>query len=208
MTTATSSKKLTAQEIASAMSAAGWPASQIPTGVAVAFAESGGNPNATNRNSNGSTDHGLFQINSIHKTTLASGNWANPTDNARMALKVYKEAGNSWRPWVAYKSGSYRKFATAAAGVDTTGNSGDPAKDFVDGFGSTMGIVPTPAEMIIGNLGFIGSLAFWQRFGIGLLGVALIIVGVIIVFRKPATEVIKNIHPVGRAATIAKGALK
>lgn len=206
MVTATSSKKLTAQEIASAMSAAGWPASQIPTGVAVAFAESGGNPNATNRNNNGSTDHGLFQINSIHKATLASGNWANPTDNARMALKVYKEAGNSWRPWVAYKSGSYRKFVTAAAGVDTTGNSSDPAKDFADGFGSIAGLAsPTT---LVGSLGFIGDQAFWQRFGIGLLGVALIIVGVIIVFREPATEVIKNIHPVGRAATIAKGALK
>ena len=196
---------MTRTQIANAMAQAGWPNKAIPLGVAVALAESGGNPNATNHNRNGSTDYGLFQINSIHKSILASGTWSNPVDNAKMALRVYREAGNSWRPWVAYKSGSYRKFYNASDKGD--GKTKDDIQTGIDegGIGERRDDIDN-ASML--SLGFIGDKAFWTRFGIGLLAAALIVTGVIIVFRQPIGKGVKlatNLTPQGRAATVATG---
>jgi len=78
----------------------------------VARAESGWLSSATNDNTNTSVDYGLFQINSIHAAILAGGNWADPQDNAKMAYKVWTDAGRKWSPWVTYWSGSYKKFLT------------------------------------------------------------------------------------------------
>ncbi len=89
---------------------AGFRGNDIAIAVAVAKAESGWNPKATNRNSNDSVDYGLFQINSIHAAILAGGNWADPGDNAVMAFKVWTDAGGSWGPWVTFWSGTYRKY--------------------------------------------------------------------------------------------------
>jgi LysM repeat protein len=70
---------------------------------AVAMAESSGEPAATNHDTNGSVDRGLWQINS-----------------ANGALSTYSEAGNAlaavelsgngtnWSPWVTYTTGAYR----------------------------------------------------------------------------------------------------
>lgn len=213
--------KLSRAQIANAMRRAGWPESAIPIGVAVALAESGGNPRAVNRaNRNGSADYGLFQINSIHKTILASGDRYDPVDNARMALRVYKDAGSKWTPWSVYKHGTYRKYYTGKADgnpsttVDDSGTD-DPLKKLQEGIdngdigrrraeinGQTLGMF---------SLGFIGSQAFWTRFGIGLLAVLLIIVGLWIIFRQPLTDVAKglaNVTPQGRALNLASGVMK
>lgn len=100
--------KLTPQQIAGYAQAAGFPPDQIVTATAVALAESGGETTATNRNSNGSTDYGLWQINTVHGALLNQGDKFNPLDNAKMALTVYARAGNQWTPWSVYKSGIYR----------------------------------------------------------------------------------------------------
>ena len=91
---------------------AGFPADQLVTAVAVAGAESGWNPSATHVNSNGSTDYGLWQINSVHADLLASGNWQLPADNARMALAVWKSSG--WSAWVTFNSGAWQGYVGAA----------------------------------------------------------------------------------------------
>lgn len=211
------STRLSTGQIADAMRRAGWPENAVPTGVAVAMAESGGNPTATNRNSNGSTDYGLFQINSIHANILKSGTWSNPVDNARMALQVYREAGNKWSPWVAFKSGSYRKYYKANPGGNAaiTGTSGDGDDGgFWDGFKD--GVTDTAtggvqAGLGVFSLGYLGDQTFWKRFGIGLLAVALIIVGVWIVFRQPIGQAVKgaaNLTPQGRAVNVAGGLVK
>jgi len=88
----------------------------------VAFAESGGRPEAVNRNTNGSTDHGLWQINTIHGSLLNQGNRNNPADNAKMAYTVWQRAGGKWTPWATYNNQRYRTFlpqATLAAGNPT-----------------------------------------------------------------------------------------
>ena len=205
--------KLTRAEIANAMRKAGWPETAIPVGVAVALAESGGNPSAVNHsNRNGSKDYGLFQINSVHKELLAKHNWSDPVDNARMALSVYKGAGNKWTPWSVYKSGSYRRFYTGQADGDPSTTADDEKGDsFADGIRDGLTGGATGATSLgVFSLGYLGDQSFWKRFGIGLLAVGLIIAGIIIIFRQPLTDVGKglaNLHPVGRAATIG-GALK
>ena len=76
--------------------------------IAIAKAESGMNHKAVNMNRNGSTDIGLFQINSIHgydETDLLD-----PMKNIEAARKIYANQG--FGAWVAYKNGSYKKFLT------------------------------------------------------------------------------------------------
>lgn len=121
--------KVSDETIAAAASGAGFPPDKVAMAVAVALAESGGDATALNTsNTNGTRDHGLWQINSIHKADLASGDWRNPADNARMAFNVYRRAGNSFAPWVAWKNGRHLPFmarAQAAASKVTNGAVGD-----------------------------------------------------------------------------------
>lgn len=102
---------LSATQIAALARKAGFTGADIPIAVAVAFAESGGNPNSVNRaNRNGSVDYGLMQINSVHSALLRTGNWADPATNMRMAYRVFADAGKRWTPWATFNSGSYKKF--------------------------------------------------------------------------------------------------
>lgn len=104
---------------------AGWGDShsaQIAT--AIALAESGGNASATNHNTNGSTDYGLWQINSIHTDVLSSGQWSDPAANAKMAHTVYAQAGNSFTPWVTYTTGRYLVYMPRAAKAESGIKSG------------------------------------------------------------------------------------
>jgi Lysozyme like domain len=101
--------RASATQIASAAKAAGFTGADVAIAVAVALAESGGETTATHKNSNGSTDYGVWQINSIHADILRSGSWSNINDNARMAKKIHDESG-SWKPWSTFNSGSYLKF--------------------------------------------------------------------------------------------------
>lgn len=60
--------------------------------------ESHGDPNATNYNTNGSTDRGLFQVNSIHAARVAYlDQLYDPATNVRVAAAIYSEQG--WCPW-------------------------------------------------------------------------------------------------------------
>jgi hypothetical protein len=118
--------KLTDAQIAAAAKQAGFTGNNLVVAVAVALAESGGDSEATNHNTNGTTDYGLFQINSVHGSLLQQGDWRNPVDNAKMAMTVYK--GSGWKAWYTYKTidgrmGPYAKFqgrAIIASGMAGT----------------------------------------------------------------------------------------
>lgn len=95
-------------EVAKYASGAGFRGNDIVKATAIAFGESGGNPQSVNHNTDKhrSTDFGLWQINDYwNPEILASGSWSNPADNARMAYAIYKQQG--WGAWYAYKNGSY-----------------------------------------------------------------------------------------------------
>jgi hypothetical protein len=98
---------------AAAAAQAGFAGADLVLAVAVAGAESNWRPDATNQNTNGSTDYGLFQINSVHAVILASGDWRDPYDNARFAKRIHDEAGG-WTPWVTFNTGAYLRHLPAA----------------------------------------------------------------------------------------------
>jgi len=68
----------------------------------IAMAESSGRQYASLYNTNGTTDRGYWQINSVHgalSTFDARG-------NARSAVLISGD-GTNWSPWVTYKTGAY-----------------------------------------------------------------------------------------------------
>jgi hypothetical protein len=68
----------------------------------IAMAESGGRQYASLFNTNGTTDRGYWQINSIHGSLSTFGARA----NARSAVLISHD-GTNWAPWVTYKTGAY-----------------------------------------------------------------------------------------------------
>ena len=77
-----------------------------PLMAAIALAESGGNPNDVNAKDNGGTQssYGLWQI-STGTHTPPAANWADPNENAKLAVGKLKSHGLS--AWVTYTSGAY-----------------------------------------------------------------------------------------------------
>lgn len=121
--------KLTPDQIATVAQNAGFSGSDLTMSVAVALAESGGDPNAVgdlNLTPGGSI--GLWQINLKAHPDLAQWNLTDPQTNANAAYRVYTAAGNSFYPWSTYKAGiSASLLSEASAGVTTmqAANQGD-----------------------------------------------------------------------------------
>lgn len=82
--------------------AGGSPAAAA-TAASVAMAESSGRQYASLYNTNGTTDRGYWQINSVHGSLSAFGAY----ENARAAVRLSGN-GRDWSPWVTYNSGAYR----------------------------------------------------------------------------------------------------
>lgn len=85
---------------------AGFRDDSLVTAVAVALAESSCIPSATNSNTNGSIDRGLWQINSIH-TQYSITCVFDPQCNAGAAWEISAH-GTNWQPWTTYNNGDYR----------------------------------------------------------------------------------------------------
>lgn len=171
-------------QIVAAIQAAGFPRDTWAVAVAVALAESSGNSDALNdANSNGSSDYGLFQINSVHAGLLNSHNWRDPADNARMAFAI-SSGGTNWRPWVAYTSGRYRAYLPRAKRA-----TGSPVGSLPGaGSGAVPAGLPSASDLLDGNT--------WLRFGYVIVG------GVLILIALAQMSGIKT------PASMVKGALK
>lgn len=112
-----------AQGVANLMRQVGFPESEIATGVAIARAESSWNPNAYNgSNRNGSSDSGLWQINTIHRNApYYPTNLNDPLQSTKAAYAIWKNAGGKWTPWSVYNSGAYRQYLQAAPPIQGGG---------------------------------------------------------------------------------------
>ena len=105
------SRKLTAAEIAQVASSAGFgkDESTLATAVAVALAESSGRTNAVSPTG---CCHGLWQINvNVHPYTKTQ--MQDPAQNAAAAWKI-SNGGTNWKPWSAYTNGSYLLYMSSA----------------------------------------------------------------------------------------------
>lgn len=98
---------------------AGFRNASLIDAVAIALAESGGNPSAVNTAGNQppSRDRGLWQINSFWHPEVTDAQAFNPQECADAAYRISRN-GTNFTPWSTFNSGSYRKFlhrATVAA---------------------------------------------------------------------------------------------
>ncbi len=102
--------KLSAQDIAGYAQTAGFSGSDLTMAVAIAIAESSGNPRAVGDKTLAPTNGpsiGLWQINTGTKAhpELAGQDLNDPQTNANAAYNIYKAAGYSFNPWSTYKNG-------------------------------------------------------------------------------------------------------
>lgn len=104
-----------------------WSGDDLRVAVAIAGAESSYRPDAS-LTFHGEHMRGLWQINDgAHAALVASGNWQDPADNARMAHQVWLDAGKSWTPWSTYNSGSYKRFLGSVGSVHAAVALPDPS---------------------------------------------------------------------------------
>lgn len=96
----------TFSELKQLWTAAGGNPGKATIAAAIAMAESSGDPEATDDDSNGTVDKGLWQINSVHGGTLST---YNVMGNARAAVQI-SDNGTNWKPWTTYTTGAYLNF--------------------------------------------------------------------------------------------------
>jgi hypothetical protein len=112
---------LSVAEIGTFAAKAGFSGTSLAMAVAVALAESNGNPDATDLDHNGTVDRGLWQINSVHTQFSAACDY-DPLCAAEAAFSV-SAAGTDWEPWVTYQHGAEIPFLPEAiAYVESTGS--------------------------------------------------------------------------------------
>ena len=104
---------------ATVASRAGFSGERLVTAVAVGMGESSCRPDAYLSNGptkgcpNGSTDRGLWQINSCWHPSVSKSCAYDAQCNANAAYRI-SSGGANWKPWVAYTNGSYRNYLDAA----------------------------------------------------------------------------------------------
>jgi hypothetical protein len=117
---------LTAGQIAQYAAAAGFSGADLVTAVAIALAESGGNPSNYNKEpqdvpgnfgrsspDDGLGSYGLWQIYLAAHPEFAGENLLDPQTNANAAYAIYAVAGG-FHPWSTFGSGEYGMYETPA----------------------------------------------------------------------------------------------
>lgn len=150
---------------------AGWSGSDLATAVAIALAESSGNPSAYNPEqkagaAQGAGSYGLWQIYLTAHPQFSAASLIDPSYNASAAFSVYQSAGFSFQPWSTYKSGAYLKYldqvnsviaasapapdptATDQTASDGTSTDGSTTTDGSSSSGSTLGTIAIAAGLV------------------------------------------------------------
>jgi hypothetical protein len=192
-------KVLTDAQVADIAVFGGWTANSpdLTTSVAVSLAENqDSDPTATHKNTDGSTDYGLWQVNSIHGYPVDQ--LLTSTGNARAAFEVWKSSG--WEAWSTFKSGAYLLFLPRAksAVASGTGQGRDPG--VAAGTGSGVAPTLTTLDVIVkalgGFVGWVGNPHNWMRVAEVTIGGALVIAGLSVVANSSkAVKSVKGIVP-------------
>lgn len=105
---------LDASTIAQYAANAGFAGDDLVTAVAIALAESAGNPSAYNPGTSEvpETSYGLWQVNTLANPQYAGMNLLDPQTNADVAYEIYSSSG--FTPWSTFTSGAYQDFLTTA----------------------------------------------------------------------------------------------
>lgn len=87
---------------------AGFEGFALVEAVAIAYAESSGDPDAVGDVNRGRSI-GLWQINLRAHPEYTEEELHDPQTNANAAFAVYQQAGNSFTPWTTFNTGAYSK---------------------------------------------------------------------------------------------------
>jgi hypothetical protein len=142
---------LSASQIAQYAANAGFSGSALNTAVAVALAESSGNPNVigdTNLTPGGSV--GLWQINLAAHPEYDASSLMDPQANADAAFDIYQQAGGSFTPWTTFNTGAY---TAALPSTPTSINIGDDLNVETSSLADSLGIDPN--VLLIGGLALV-----------------------------------------------------
>src|SRR5687767_3846680 len=105
-------------------SQAGFSGQALNTIVAIAQAESGLNTAIQGRNTDGSIDRGILQINSRWHPEVSDGCAYDPACAFRSGWRI-SSSGTNFTPWVAYTNGAYLRYLSTS-GVGSGGGSSMP----------------------------------------------------------------------------------
>lgn len=212
-------------DVARAAHAAGFPDSQLVTAVAIAWAESSFDETASHRNSNGSVDYGLWQINTVHGyPELQSGAWRDPAVNAQLAYRVYTAQG--WNAWSTHKPTDpvgYTRYQTAipaavayvtqafGPGVAAAGAAGSAGGLVDSATGSAGDVISSAADIAkepLAVLHWLEQPGTWQRIAKVGIGTALVVGGVYLLTRvqilEPAGEKVASVVVGGKVGAVRK----
>jgi hypothetical protein len=190
------------KQLAAVASLAGFKGANLVMAVAIARAENGSlNPGATHKNSDGSTDYGLWQINSVHG--IAPATLLDGAGNAAAAYRI-SSGGSDWGAWTTYKTGAYHAaMPWAAQQVSAMQSSGGAAAEFINDpppatqIGNGNFFATTSAGSAVLGVGSgavnavesvpqflekLSSIDTWERVGFVVAGLALMGFGVVGVF--------------------------
>jgi hypothetical protein len=194
--------QLSDSQIEQLLANAGFPASAIPTFVAIAHAESGGNSDALNpTNNDGSQDIGLFQINSYGG--FDNSRLYDPVYNAQAAYSLFSRRGTE--PWNSSKSrwGNAVTTPTAKKPENWWEKIGgnfitNPKKYFTQDVPNGVNQVKKTVSDPLGLGGLTGGLASWFGEGVKyaalfIMGLMFLILGFVIIFRKPIGDVASKV---------------
>lgn len=210
--------KLSRDQIAMYARSAGLSGGAVDIAVAVALAESGGDPGQRNPIPPDNS-YGLWQINMLggmgperrRKFGLSSNSELyDPATNAR-AMAAISNGGTNWSPWSTYTDGKYRKYlkpGATQAGDGLIPGIPDPG-DALDGAMEVAKGVNAMAELSVGAAEWLSDSQNWIRIAQGLVGGALILVGLQVMTSGAVLKVAKqagNLIPAGKAAKVATAA--
>lgn len=145
-----------------------------PIAAAIAMAESGGNSDATNHNTNGSVDRGLWQVNSV----WGGLSTYDVNANAKAAVQI-SQNGHNWQPWTTFKTGAYLQFlkgnvpASAAGGNAPTPASTTGLPGF--SFPSEITTFFSDTSKFVDKLMWLAMPSSWLRIGAFLVGLGLLL---------------------------------
>lgn len=172
--------KLSDAQIAAVAKGAGFSGDALAIAVAVAIAESGGNPQSHNALPPDNS-YGLWQINMLGSMgperrsrygLKSNEDLYDPTVNARVAFSL-SNGGSNWKPWTTYTRGTYLLYLSrgkSVAGTATSSGTTTPATPAV-----SLGGLDSISKFF-NQLSTPGS---WVRAGLLILGVGLAFYGLL-----------------------------
>lgn len=177
------------------------PDKDLVTMVAISMRESHWDADAVNHNTNGTVDHGLWQIN---RPTLTPSLF-DPTANAKAAGALYASRGlepwtfgtthgpSTWRAYlpqarqaVSLAGDTPPDIVGAVAGVDWSKALHGVGSD-LPGITSTLDALKAIAGAVVLAVQFLTSPATWLRLGEGIAGAILVLVALYFIFTSTRT---------------------